>query len=300
MANEYVSYSTVGKKEDVSDIITNISPTKTPFTSMTGKETVHNWNFSWQEDSLRAVAANSQLEGFVATNAARTPTTMRENVTQILQDTFEVTGTTDVVSHYGRGKESAYQASKAAAALKLDLEHAFVGTAAAMVKPANNASARVMGSLQAQVDATMVTNTGGAGTAPTEANLLTAIQNTYTQGSEPSILMVTPADALTVANYAAASGRNRDFGTGKKIVNAVDIYVSPFGEQKVVLNRIQRTIDAIIILDPSMWVKVALKGRDWFRETLAKVGDSTRMMIVGEFSLKHKNQKATAIVRRAL
>jgi hypothetical protein len=46
-----------------------------------------------------------------------------------------------------------------------------------------------------------------------------------------------------------------------------------------------------------MWKRVYLQGRNWFRETLAKVGDKTSMMIVGEFSLKHMNQKASALVR---
>jgi hypothetical protein len=55
---------------------------------------------------------------------------MKENVTQIFQDTFEVTGTTDAVSIYGRAKETALQANKAAKALKLDLERAYVGNAA--------------------------------------------------------------------------------------------------------------------------------------------------------------------------
>ena len=48
-----------------------------------------------------------------------------------------------------------------------------------------------------------------------------------------------------------------------------------------------------------MWKRVALQGRNWFRETLAKIGDATRMMIVGEFSLKHMHQKASALVRES-
>ena len=49
--------------------------------------------------------------------------------------------------------------------------------------------------------------------------------------------MIKPADAQTVANFAASSGRERDFGTGKTVVNVVDIYVSPYGTYKTVLNR---------------------------------------------------------------
>jgi hypothetical protein len=79
-------------------------------------------------------------------------------------------------------------------------------------------------------------------------------------------------------------------------VNAVNLYVSPYGEEKIVLSRYLKDGDTLIF-DPAMWKRVALQGRNWFRETLAKTGDALRMMIVGEFSLKHMHQKASAIVR---
>src|SRR5690242_12889212 len=103
----YTSYDQVGAKEDVADVISNISPTKTPFQSGIGSEKVHNKVFDWQEDSLRAVIDNNQAEGFDATFITVQPTVMRENVTQILAEAFEIAGTTDVISVYGRARESA-------------------------------------------------------------------------------------------------------------------------------------------------------------------------------------------------
>jgi hypothetical protein len=100
--------------------------------------------------------------------------------------------------------------------------------------------------------------------------------------------MIKPADSLIVNTFAAASGRQRDFGNDKKIVNVVDLYVSPFGELKVALNRFQLTSEALLI-DPEMWAKCVLDN--WQKEELAKVGDANRYMIVGEFSLKNKNSK---------
>lgn len=299
---QYVSYDTVGKKEDVSNIISNITPTKTPFTTMTTKETVHNTTFEWQEDKLRAAAANKKLEGFTASASARTPTTLRENVTQIMQDTFEVSGTTDAVSHYGRGKESAYQAGKAAAALKLDLEYAFVGTGQAKVKPADNNTERQFAGVQSQIASANIVYTGAGPAALSEAKYLDALEAAFDAGAEPTVTMVTPSNSRIVADFAKASGRQREIKNGasdRKIVNVVDLYVSPFGEQKIVLNRHLKAGDTLI-LDPSMWKRAVLKGRDWFRETLAKVGDKTSMMIVGEFSLKHMNQEASAMVREGV
>jgi hypothetical protein len=296
------SYVTVGKKEDVSPIVSNISPTKVPFTTMTGKETVHNWKFDWLEDSLRASADNAQVEGFTASETDRTEPSIKDNVTQIFQDTFGVTGSAEAVSHHGRGSLMSYHANLAAKALRLDVERAFVGTAQTKVSPVNNSTARKMAGVQAQIDEDMYVYTGGTGTAPTEANLLTALNASYKEGAEPTIIMCTPDDSLIVADFAKASGRARAINNGssdKKIVNAVELYVSPYGEQKVVLNRELKLSD-MLILDPSMWIKIALKGRDWFTETLAKVGDRTAKMMVGEFSLKNKNSKGSALITRAV
>jgi len=94
------TYTLVGAKEDISDVIVNISPTKTPFQSMVGSEKVTQKLFQWQEDSLRAVASNAQIEGFTAAPITIAPTVLRNNQTQILAEAVQVSGTTDVTSTY--------------------------------------------------------------------------------------------------------------------------------------------------------------------------------------------------------
>lgn len=292
---QYTSYDVVGKQEDISAIISNITPTKTPFQSSIGNETCDNTLFQWQEDSIRDVAVNAQVEGFTAAASARTPTVMRNNVTQIMQDTFQVSGTNDRVKKYGRAKETAYQASKASAGLKRDLEHALVGTAQTLVN-SGASTARKMNGAQAQISEDMYVYTGGTSTKMDEADVLAALELAYDAGADPSTIMVTPTNSKEVALFAAASGRYRTIPTGgsdKTVVNAVNLYVSPFGEQRVVLNRFLKAKQTLIYT-PDMWSKVTL--RPWFRETLAKTGDNTTTMIVGEFSLKHKNELASALI----
>lgn len=48
------TYTAVGNREDLSDIITNISPTETPLYSMFGKATAKATYHEWIEDSLAA------------------------------------------------------------------------------------------------------------------------------------------------------------------------------------------------------------------------------------------------------
>jgi hypothetical protein len=301
------TYDEVGVKEDVSDVISNISPTKTPFQSSIGSEKCSQKLFEWQEDSLRAVAENAQVEGFTASDVTLTATTMRSNLTQIMSETIKVAATPDASDAYGRAKESAYQLSKSMAQVKRDLEHAYVGSAQAKVTPASNLTARKMAGFQAQLlnggtgsldSDDFVIYTGGTSTVPDEDDLLPLLQHLYDNGSDPTTIMVTSANSRTVANFMKASGsaRERDFGASKTLVNVVDVYVSPFGQQKVVLNRFLKSKNTLVY-DPDMWKKVTL--RPWTRETLAKTGDNTSIMIVGEFSLKHKNFKASAAIVEA-
>lgn len=287
----YTTYDQVGLAEDVSDVISNISPTKTPFQSSIGSEKVSARLFEWQEDSLRSPADNKFKEGFVASDVARTATTMRSNYTQIMSDTFRISSTADAVKTYGRAKETAYQLAKMGEELKRDLEFAFVGQKNAAVAGDETTNAREMASAFNMIDAGNVEAGGTA--ALTETMLLNNHQAVYDEGGEPSLFMIKPADSLIVAGFAAASGRQREFGQDKRITNVVDLYVSPFGEMKVVLNRFMLNTTAMLI-DTEMWKKCVL--RNWSRTMLAKDGDAERHMIVGEFSLKHKNFKASGYI----
>jgi hypothetical protein len=294
--SQFQTFDQVGIKEDISPIISNISPTKVPFQTSIGSEGIDSTTKEWQEDDLRAVTENAQLEGFTAVATARTPTEMVSNVTQIMQDTYNVSATADRVATHGRAKEMAYQTAKASAALKRDLEHAFVGTAQTKVTGSSVLPSKMAG-FQAQVHADLYTFTGGTSTLPSEANLLSTLEELYSEGAEPTVIMATPTNARTVASWAVvADTRTRDIGQETKIVNKVDVYVSPYGSQKIVLNRFLKAKDTLIY-EPDMWKKLSL--RPWSRETLAKTGDSTTMMIVGEFSLKHKNRRASAVIRES-
>tara|TARA_A100001035_G_scaffold110908_1_gene86991 strand:+ start:1944 stop:2279 length:336 start_codon:yes stop_codon:yes gene_type:complete len=104
---QFTSYDTIGAKEDVSDVITNITPTDTPFQSSIRTEKVQARTFSFQEDTLAAAADNKLVEGGTLSEATRSPTNLLSNVTQILSKTFQVSATADAIATYGRAKETA-------------------------------------------------------------------------------------------------------------------------------------------------------------------------------------------------
>ena len=281
----YTSYDQVGKAEDVSDIITDITPTDTPFFSMIKSEKVNARVFEWQEDSLASAANNAQVEGAAFSAGTLTATTMRTNNTQILSKVFEVSATADAVKTYGRAKETAYQMSKALKEIKRDLERAYIGVDNAAVT-GNSSTAREMASATQQISTDV--DAGTNATDPlTEAKLLTLGETVFNNGSDPSVFMIKPADAQIVAGFTASSGRNRTFNDGNtSLVNVIDLYVSPYGEYKVVLNRHQLTTHAFLI-DPAMFRSSVL--RPFARTLLGKTADGDTHAVVGEYSLKHMN-----------
>jgi hypothetical protein len=292
----YQTFQQVGIKENISDVITNLTPTTTPFQSNIGTEKIHNVLFQWQEDSLRSAASNAQVEGADPTFITAVPTVMRNNVTQILNEAVVVSDTAETVTVYGRAKEMAYQMMKSSKSVKRDLELTLIGNAQTLVS-GNSTTARQMNSAQQMVSAANISYAGAA-TNLTEALLLTNLQAVFTSGADPTRVMVTPSNSVIIASFAQAAGRYRTIpgektGDTSGIVNVVNFYVRPFGEVKIEINRFIKAKNTLVY-DPKMWTKCML--RPWTREALAKTGDATKQMIISEQSLKHKNYLASGFI----
>ncbi|MBD3754227.1 MAG: DUF5309 family protein [Gammaproteobacteria bacterium] len=293
MATPLKSFDLVGKKEDVADYISMITPSDTPFLSSIKTEKVHNTLYQWMEDQLRAEKLNAVVEGADAVDSDRDQPTMRQNGTQILEETFKVTGTADAVKVYGRDKITARETMKTGKLLKMDLEYSLVGSGQTYT-PADAAAAGKFAGVQAQIDASVTSENGGTSRALDENLIVAAHEALYNAGADGSVLMVKPSDTKIIAGFSMGSNRTFEVTNGdKKITNVVNVYESPFGTVRVVKNRRLRSTDALIY-DPKNWKLAVL--RNWFRTKLAKTGDADRWQVVGEFGLKHANQKATALI----
>ena len=290
----YTTYDQVGKAEDVSDIITDITPTDTPLYSSIRTESISARIHEWQEDSLAAAADNKAVEGADPSMATLSATTLRTNNTQIFTKAFQVSATADAIKTYGRAKETAYQLGKALKEIKRDVERSYVGIDNAAVA-GNSSTARELASVTQQIASGNTKDAGSNSTdALTEAKILETHQAVYTAGGDPSLFMIKPADSTIVAGFTAASGRNRTFNDQTTQLTAVvDILVNPFGTLNVVLNRHQLTTHAFL-LDPTMWRTCVL--RPFSRTLLSKTGDSDKHFVVGEITLKHMNFSADGMI----
>lgn len=186
------------------------------------------------------------------------------------------------------------QLSKALREIKRDVEFAMVGASNAAVT-GNASTAREMASADQLISSTTSTDAGSNSTdALTEAKLLVNMQACYDNGAEPSVMMCKPADSLVLAGFTGSAGRQRNFNDKTTtLTHVVDLYVSPFGQYKTVLNRHQMSTH-LFLLDPNMWRTAVL--RPFSRTALAVQGDSHRHMVVGEIGLMHKNPLGSGMI----
>jgi hypothetical protein len=305
----YNAYDAIGQREDLTDVIYDISPTETPFMSSIGKTKATAVYHEWQTDSLAAATTNNAaVEGADASDATLSPTTRLGNYTQILQKTIKVSGTLDAVNKAGRKSEKAYQLAKASQELKRDLETILLSNQGRSAG-SSNSSARKMGSLLSWIktnssvqtnggDPTTIgvsTRTDGNTRTFTEALLKEVVAEVFTSGGSPKVLMVGPSGKQKVSSFTGI-GETRFNVTGAKpstIIGAADIYVSDFGNMAVVPNRFMRTRDALI-LDPEYAALAYL--RPFQTNELAKAGDSDKTQVLVEVTLEVKNEAAHGIV----
>jgi hypothetical protein len=308
---QFRTYAAVGLREDLSDIIYNISPTDTPFMSSVGKTKATAVYHEWQTDSLAAAAANAAVEGADASTATLSPTTRVGNRTQISQKTVGVTGTLQAVDKAGRKSELAYQLSKASSEIKRDMEFTFLNNTVQSNGSAGS-TARVLGGLQTWLSSNGDFGSGGsAGSSGTTARtngtnrtftediLKTVIKEVFESGGSPKILMVTPAHKQTVSAFAgiAAQRYMAPSDAPTTIIGAADIYLSDFGSVSVVPNRFMLSGNAAnevaFVLDPEYAAVAYL--RPFQTIELAKNGDSDRTQLLVEYTLEVKNEAAHGI-----
>lgn len=282
------TFDQVGKREDVEDIIYDISPTTTPMLSSIGSSTAAATLHQWLQDELAAVGTNASVEGADAGTASTITQTVKTANTQIFEKVVQVSGTAEAVGTYGRTSDLAYAIAKAGKEIKRDIEHSFVGAGQAGTA-GNGTTARQLTSAANQI-AAATTNTAGSNRALSEALLLDVLQKCYEEGGEPNQVQVTPSHSVTVAGFATASGRQRDFATGTTLVNAVDIIISPFGQVSVVPNRFLNA-NTVLVLDTEYWSRAVLRPMQTI--VLAKTGDSDKRQMLTELTLVCEHDEAS-------
>ena len=304
--NTFDTYDSVGIREDLSDVIHNISPEETPFYSKSAKKAARNTFVEWQTDSLRSSASNAHIEGDATTAEARTATTRLGNYTQIFKNAVVVSDSDDNVDNAGRAKEIAYQTLKIAKEQKLDIEKALFDNNA---RAAGSSSvARELAGAPAWLTTNTVAGSGGAdptgdgtdartdGTqaAFSQANFDTVMQSIWVAGGKPDTVYLSAFQMNVALGFTGNNNQRSSVQAGdERVVKSLAVYVTPWGTVEFMPSRENRSRDVFIMQD-NMWEVASLRGTK--NVALAKTGDNTTRQVVTELTLCAKNEAANGII----
>jgi len=299
------TYGTTTNREDLADIVYNISPADTPLFSMASKVRATNTLHEWSTDALSAVdQTNAQLEGGVSTRATSTTPTREQNYCQIMKKNATVSGTQRATDPAGIDDMMDYQMAKKGLELRKDIEFALLGRQGQ--NAGNTTTARTMRGFNAWLSGNGSRGTGGAdatnatagatdattGSLRTfdEAMLKDAIKDAYDDGGEPTTVLVGTFNKQIVSTFTGRATARENVRVGT-IQGAASIYASDFGDLKIMASRTQRGRD-VFVIDPT---KVQVASLRNFEPTeLARIGDADTRELYWEGTLQMSNKDAHA------
>lgn len=321
LTNIVQTYTQKGQAEDFENAIYNVTPWETPILSAIGRSKASGKLHKWQIDVLDTPAANVQVEGddLPTTLGAVAATTEVANYTQISRKVIGVSGTMEAVDKYGRSSEMAYQMAKASKALKTDIDFTISQNSASVAGTTSTgrqsagmeswiASNTVTSASVTTGSTTGYTTSTGLVAAPTDGtaqgtfdeSVLKALITQIWSSSTGQVDMIVMAGArkatMSTATFAGIATRFRDVGAGQKaqIISGVDLYVSDFGTHKLVPSR-QMRAKTVLALNTDYWSVAYL--RPFQTKEVASTGDYERKMLIAEWTLVSKNEKASGKLR---
>jgi len=307
-SNTYDSYDNANSiKQDIQDIIYNITPHETPFLSKSGKTTAKSTLHEWSTDTLRASAANAHIEGDTTTATAQTAVTRLNNRTQIFKDAVVISDTDEGLSKIAKDKEMSYAVLKMGKAMKLDIEKALFANNAKVTGSAT--AARELAGAPTWLTSNTVAGSGGSdatgdgtdartdGTqaAFTQANFDTVMQGIWENGGTGIKSCYLSAFQMNKALSFTGNNNQRAnvVGADERVINSISIYLTPFGEISLVPTRENRSRDVFLFQDDT-WSVATL--RPMKNVELAKTGDNSTRQLTTELTLVCKSEAANGMV----
>lgn len=316
VTNTFQTTSAVGNREELSDVVSRITPEDTPIYSLIGKEKCKSVHPEWETDELAAPADNAQLEGDEYTFEATTPPERLGNYTQIMRKEGIISNTQEVVDEAGPVQKAKYQKLKKGVELRKAIEYSIVAANASV-----GGATRKSGSLSTWIE----TNTNrGAGAANGGYNQATGLTVAPTDGTQraftkdimddvmmqgynsganmrhcvvspyvKSVFVTFMSDAnVAQFRYAASNGNNNS------IVATADVYEGPFGKIMIHPNRVMAGDAGLarnaFFIDAEMlkWKTLRKIKED---KDLAKTSDATKFILIGEGTLCPQNEKGLGV-----
>lgn len=317
ITNTFTTASAVGNREELSDVVSRITPEDTPIYSLIEKGKCVSLHPEWETDDLAAPGENAREEGEDYNFGAITPPVRMGDYTQIMRKDWVISGTQEIVSEAGNIQKSKYQKLKKGVEIRKDIEFALVSNTASA-----SGATRYLGGLPSWITTNVSRGAGGSNGGFSSGTGLTVAATNGTQRAFTKAIMdgvmqlgyqnganfkqasvspyvksvfVTFMSDTNVAQfrYSVSAGGERN-----TIIATADVYEGPFGKIMILPNRVQAGSAALarnaFFLDPDyatfLWLRKIQEDKE-----VAKTGDADKVVILGEGTLKVHNEKGLGV-----
>jgi len=292
MAWGLITYQDAARREDLLDVIGDVSPDETPLLTLFGTSTAKGTLHEWLAYSVsRPTSVSADVEGADTTFGDLTQPNRVVNVTQIIKEPVQVSRTERRVNVAAMGDPYAFQKAEALRRLKMNMEYALLNAAKAS---GSSGLARQMNGIDAFITTTVTAR--NSGTSFSETELEAMVSDAWTTVDPDKVfdmLLCTFKIKQKIAGFSGNSTRYID-ATERRLVKDVLVYDSAGGSHRIFAHKDVRNSagsTTILGLREDLY-KTAYLDKPMFEE-LAKTGDADKGHWVTEFTLESIAEKAS-------
>jgi len=310
----YTTSSAVGEREDLSDVIYRIDPDETPVFSNAEKVTTSGIFHEWSVQELAsAVDTNYVNEGADYSYVNPAAVSRLGNYHQISVQAASVSNTLDTVDKAGRDREEAYVKVLKGIEQRRDIEKSLFKNEARSGSDPRKAAKLITWMTNTSLSSTGTASSNATGDGSDTASLTgtdralalsqidAVMQACYSDGGNPSMLVVSPANKVAFSDLSSGSAvTNQLHMTANApkdavIIGSVSMYLTDFGTLNVVIDR-QAANTEVFLIDPDYYAIGHLPGRMFSVNEVAPTGDAKKFAIISEWTLINKAPKAHGMV----
>ena len=236
-------------------------------------------------------------EGASISTAAATPTVRLGNYCQISVKSFATSGTLDAVDVAGREREHQYQKLLKGIELRRDIEKAITDTdvarsssdprkSASLTTWMSNGSVGASGAFSSGDGTDTLTN--GTDRALTLALIEDGMQDAWTDGGNPSMMLCSATNRANFSDLSASGNvvsNDVNMTAAKEVayVGSTSVFLTDFGTVNTTPSRYMSN-DKLFLLDPEFASLCTLNGRNFLEKDMGDTGDNQQTMIITEWA----------------
>lgn len=291
MAWGLITYQDAARREDLLDVIGDVSPDETPlmtlFSTGEARGTLHEW---LKYNVSRPATVSADVEGADTSFGDLTQPSRVSNVTHIIKQPIQVSRTERAVNVAGMGDPYAFQKADALRQLKMKMEYAILNSTKAS---GSSGVARSMTGIDAFITSIATARNSGTSFSESELNDMTADAYTNVRADKVfDMVLCTVKIKQAIAGFGGNSTRYID-AAEKRLTRDILVYDSAVGSHRIMHHRDVRNSagsTTVYGLREDLH-KVAYLDKPMFEE-LGKVGDADRAHWVTEFTVEVEQELA--------